>query len=124
SPSQGGWSREQAETIARHYQIDPKQYRSKAALCDAIIEKLQPAVAEVPTWTNQALAGQFMGLAQLYRRKGDEIRAGAFMKAADVINRWPTLITDPNKLRNVPGIGPGSLDRLRELFRTGHLTEL
>lgn len=124
SPSSGGWSREQADAVARQYGLDPTQFRSKSALCDALLEILQPPAPEVPAWTNQALAGQFMSLSQLYRRKGDEIRAGAFMKAADVLNRWPTLITNPNELKTAPGIGSGSIDRLRELFRTGQLAEL
>lgn len=124
SPSSGGWSREQADAVARQYGLDPTKFRSKAALCDAILELLQPPAIEVPAWTNQALAEQFLSLAQLYRRKGDEIRAGAFMKAADIISRWPTPITNPTELKNTPGIGSGTIDRLKELFRKGQLAEL
>lgn len=144
APSAGGMSRAQVDDLARQYGLNPAQYRRKDELCDAIFAQAQqqgstaiPAAAGSPTMvpaaaspsprnvTNLEIAKQLRDLGERFKNEGETYRSEAMIKAARAVERFPVDITEPRvQLRGVPGIGPGTIDRIAEFLKTGGLAEL
>ena len=74
---------------------------------------------------NKAIAGLLYETADLLEIDGqDSFRIRSYRNAAEAIEALPqqvsTLIEDPKKLLDVPGIGKGMLANLQHLFREGN----
>jgi DNA polymerase/3'-5' exonuclease PolX len=44
--------------------------------------------------------------------------------AVNIMSNFPTKITSIDNLKNIPGIGKGTLDRIDEILKTGKLEEV
>jgi len=95
----------------------------------AIPEELQTgasAAAGVRLLDNKAVAGMLHETADLMEVDNeDPFRVRSYRRAAEAIEALPQqvadLLNDPKKLLEVPGIGKGMLEHLREIFRDGNL---
>jgi DNA polymerase beta len=75
--------------------------------------------------TNSDIANQLKKLADQFEEKGDGHRAKALTNSSYIIRRFPTSISDPKiQLKNVSGIGAGTIKRIQEYLDTGKLSEL
>ena len=85
-----------------------------------------PAAAGVRLLDNKAVAGMLHETADLMEVNGDDaFRVRSYRRAAEAIEGLPQQVADlldqPKKLLEVPGIGKGMLEHLREIFRQGNL---
>ena len=71
--------------------------------------------------SNRPLYEAFVLDSLKYAAIGEEYRAKALEKASQVIANYPEPIRGPSQLVGFPGIGVGSLRRIREFLTTGQI---
>ena len=58
------------------------------------------------------------------RTRSDTFRLAAVEKVIEILKKYDKEIKSVDQLQNIKGIGPGSLDRIDEILRTGKLKEI
>jgi len=58
------------------------------------------------------------------KRKIDSYRLQSIMRAYDIIRHFPDEIKSSEQLKNIPGIGKGSMERIDEILKSGKLEEI
>jgi NAD-dependent DNA ligase len=73
---------------------------------------------------NESFIDLLEKLSGIMLKQGEPFRARAYQNAQETIMIYPNDITDPNQLKDLPGIGSTILDKLNEYVKTGTLRVL
>lgn len=73
---------------------------------------------------NAALGEAFRQLETLYKDEGNQFKASAFRKVAEIITSWEAVITSGKDLAKVKGVGKSSIAKIDEFLKTGKLEVL
>ena len=84
-----------------------------------------PAAGADPSTNNQRIEAMLLELAETEKVKGDNVRAGAYFKAAKAVREHPSPITDGKKAaKELKGVGKKIAEKIDELLSTGKLARL
>ena len=84
-----------------------------------------PAAGADPSTNNHRIEAMLLELAETEKVKGDNVRAGAYFKAAKAVREHPSPITDGKKAaKELKGVGKKIAEKIDELLSTGKLARL
>jgi DNA polymerase/3'-5' exonuclease PolX len=63
-------------------------------------------------------------LGNLLKDKGDNFKANAFLKVANIISQHPTEITKSADLKGIKGVGKSSMAKIDEFVQSGTLSAI
>jgi DNA polymerase (family 10) len=104
----------------------PRKSQSPISAVEAPAEAAPPAMPLPTRLDNRSVAAIFYEVADLMEINNDDsFRIRSYRRAAEAIESLPqpisTLVADPKKLLEIPGIGKAMCGHLQELFREGKL---
>jgi DNA polymerase beta len=86
---------------------------------------IQPNQNIDPNWGSTTyIADLLEELAEQMSNDGEGYRATALQNASKLIKKFNSTLTSENQLKNIRGIGEGSLKRVKEIIQTGKLSEI
>jgi DNA polymerase/3'-5' exonuclease PolX len=88
------------------------------------IEKSMTIVGNSDWSSPKYIADIFQQLVEQLVTEGQGYRANALNNSSQIISKLKVPITSEQQLKNLPGVGKGTLDRVREIIQTGTLREI